>query len=62
MTCDIQKLSEKKYYVCRHFKGVSTETESVGHQDTQMDTDKPQSVRYAAISIQILLSHTTPDK
>ena len=31
------------------------------HQDTPKELDKPHSDRYTAISLKILLGHTTPD-
>ena len=33
----------------------------MAHQDTPRDPDKPHSGRYAAITPEILLVHTTPD-
>ena len=32
----------------------------IGHQDNQRDLDKPHSGRYAVITLQGLLGHTTP--
>ena len=34
----------------------------IGHQENPRNMDKPHSGRYAAIPLQSLLRHTTPDK